>query len=165
MEQVVSLEFAVRSFNRADSAACLKLYQDGLLGGQIAGNDTGFHIDDIELAYMQQAGSQFWVATNASSEVIGMIGVQQHEPGVGEIRRLRVRSDSRKRGIGSNLLGVAVGFCRDNGYLKVALETFIERDFALTIFEKFNFRHERTRQAGEKQLLFFYLDIYGSEKR
>src|ERR1700760_2632641 len=91
----------IRDYRKSDLVACRVLYKEGLLGGKIAENDTGLDIDDIEQAYMQQEGSHFWVAENHERLVVGMVGVQQHEPGVGEIRRLRVLKDHRRRGIGT----------------------------------------------------------------
>lgn len=162
MEGVGSIR--IRSFEGRDHAVVRQLYTDGLLGGRLAENDTGFDIDDIQHAYMQASGSHFWVAENQQNDVVGMIGVQQLDAGVGEIRRLRVRVDHRRRGIGSALLNRALEFCRDQGLLKVTLDTWIEREAALKLFEKFNFRHDKTRETGGKQLLLFYLDLYGADK-
>lgn len=152
----------IRSFEPRDHAAVKQLYRDGLLGGHLATNDTGYDIDDIQHAYMEAPGSHFWVG-ECEGEVIGTIGVQQLDAGVGEIRRLRVRQDHRRRGIGSKLLERALEFCRDEGLLKVTLDTWVEREPALKLFQKFRFRHDKTRENGEKQLLFFYLDLYGMD--
>jgi GNAT superfamily N-acetyltransferase len=94
-----------------------------------------------------------------------MIGVQQHEASVGEIRRLRVRQDLRRRGIGSALVEAALKFCQDQGYLKIALDTFMEREPAVKLFEKFHFRHSRTRNVSGKDVLHFYLDLYQRDGR
>ena len=162
--------YVVRSFRREDISACTQLYVEGLLGGKIAENDTGLDIDDIDRAYMNKPGSHFWVAETVGAladsrggtakQIIGMIGVQQHEDNVGEIRRLRVRQDFRRRGIGSALIEVALKFCRDRGYLKIALDTFMEREPAVRLFEKFHFRHSRTRNVMGKEVMHFYLDLY-----
>ena len=158
--------FIIRSFRRDDIQACTQLYVEGLLGGKIAENDTGLDIDDIESAYMNKPGGHFWVAETvgvadgAAREIIGMVGVQQHEDNVGEIRRLRVRQEFRRRGIGSALVEVALKFCRDRGYLKIALDTFMEREPAVRLFEKFHFRHSRTRNVMGKEVMHFYLDLY-----
>lgn len=153
----------IRGFRPSDLEVCQKLYVEGLIGGKIAENDTGIDVDDIELAYMKSAGNHFWVATLPNDEVVGMVGVQAHEDGTGEIRRLRVRSDQLRKGIGSALLETAIKFCRDKGYLKVALDTFMEREPALKLFNKFRFTHSRTKQFSGKELLYFYLDLYTSE--
>ena len=152
----------IRSFLLPDAAACAILYRQGLVEGQqIAENDTGLDIDDIPAAYMSSPGCHFWVARPMDSDdIVGMIGVQQHADNVGEIRRLRVREDYRRRGIGSSLVETAVKFCRDRGYLKIALDTFMEREPAIRLFEKFHFRHTRTRSVAGKEIMHFYLDLY-----
>ena len=159
--------YIIRSYRREDLPACTQLYVEGLLGGKIAENDTGLDIDDIDSAYMGNPGSHFWVAettgepgNGGSKQIIGMVGVQQHEDSVGEIRRLRVRNDFRRRGIGSALVETALKFCRDRGYLKIALDTFMEREPAVKLFEKFHFRHSRTRNVMGKDVMHFYLDLY-----
>ena len=119
----------IRSFRPADAPACRTLYKEGLIGGTLSPNDTGLDIDDIERAYMKVHGNHFWVAVNAKDEIVGMLGVQHHDEDEGaEIRRLRVRRDHRRRGIGSALLETAIKFCHEQGYLKVTLDTFIERE-------------------------------------
>lgn len=143
---------------------CRRLYLEGRIGGTRALNDTGVDVDDITSAYMRQPGGHFWVAETEEAEVVGMIGVQQHVSGEGEIRRLRVRKDVRRRGIGSALLETALKFCRDSQYLKITLDTYTEPEPALKLFEKFHFRHSRTREIGNKTLLYFYLDLYSRDR-
>jgi GNAT superfamily N-acetyltransferase len=158
------INVTIRSFEPRDAAACRRLYEEGRVDGRVVENDTGADIDDIRSAYMNAPGSHFWVAVNDRGEVVGTIGVQQHDPEVGEIRRLRVRTDHRRRGIGSALLERAIQFCKEQQHLKIALDTFMEREPALKLFEKFGFKHTRTRDAGGKPLLYFYLDLYANER-
>ena len=165
MDALAADHVTIRSFKSSDLPACRKLYSEGLLGGRLAENDTGLDIDDIPRAYMQTHGNHFWVADTPQGEIVGMIGVQHHDEGVGEIRRLRVRSDWRRRGVGSKLVEAALKFCQDQQYLKITLDTFVERDAAIALFEKFRFRHSRTRQVGEKELMYFYLDLYTGDER
>ena len=158
-----SIPFEIRSYAPADLAACRHLYTDGLLGGKLADNDTGFDIDDIAAAYMKP-GSHFWVA-QTEGNIVGMIGVQHHGDGVGEIRRLRVLEPYRRRGIGSGLVEAAVRFCNEQGYLKVTLDTFVDHEPAIKLFQKFHFHLSRTKRLGDRDLLYFYLDLYGGEKQ
>ena len=163
MAAPVEIPVTVRSFRHEDLPACKRLYVEGLLGGKLAENDSGLDIEDIESAYMKTDGNHFWVAEAPISngpEVVGMVGVQHHEEGVGEIRRLRVRTDMRRRGIGSKLMESALKFCQDRAYLKITLDTFMEREPAIKLFEKFHFRHSRTRAVGDKEVMHFYLDLY-----
>ena len=157
--------FHVRSYRDSDLNACRRLYVDGLLGGKLAENDTGLDIADIDSTYMRKPGNHFWVAQTTGGEVVGMIGVQHHDDGVGEIRRLRVCQKQRRRGIGSALVEAALQFCNEQGYLKVALDTFVDREPAIKLFDKFNFRHSKTKRVGEKEMLYFYLDLYQGRKK
>lgn len=151
----------IRSFDPRDAEVCKRLYFEGLIGGKIADNDTGLDIDDISGAYLSNpGGGHFWVAVNHSGEVVGMIGVQHHEDSEAEIRRLRVRQDHRRRGIGSALLETAIQYCQNRQALKVTLDTFVEREAAMKLFEKFKLKHSRTREIGDKSLHYFYLDLY-----
>lgn len=161
----------IRSFKSIDLPACQKLYKEGLLGGKLAENDTGLDIDDIESAYMRPDGNHFWIAetkpgnSGEKPQVVGMIGLQHHDEGAAEMRRLRVAQEWRRRGIGSKLIEKALAWCHDHNYLKLTLDTFVERDAAIKLFEKFHFRHNRTREVNGKELLYFYLDIYGREEQ
>ncbi|MGA2441905.1 MAG: GNAT family N-acetyltransferase [Tepidisphaeraceae bacterium] len=156
--------WTIRSFRPADLPACRKLYVEGLLGGKLAENDTGLDIDDIEAVYMHTAGNHFWVA-EIRGQIVGMIGVQHHDQGVGQVRRLRVAQEHRRRGIGSALLETAITFCRENQCLKVALDTFTERSAAVEMFQKLGFRHGDTRMVAGKELMYFYFDLYSGPPR
>jgi ribosomal protein S18 acetylase RimI-like enzyme len=149
----------IRSFTSADLPACQTLYVEGLLGGKIAENDTALDLDDITTVYMKP-GNHFWVAESERGKVVGMVGVQHHETSTAEIRRLRVASDHRRRGIGSALVEAALGFCQENHYIKITLDTFMEREPAINLFRKFRFRHDHTRSVAGKELMYFYLDLY-----
>jgi ribosomal protein S18 acetylase RimI-like enzyme len=166
MEQVADIPVTIRPFKRDDQQACGTLYHEGLIGAtKIADNDTGFDMDDIESAYMKKQGNCFFVAVDDTGCVVGTIGVQHHEDATGEIRRLRVRQDCQRRGIGSKLLERALKFCQENLYLKVTLDTFMTEAPAMRLFEKFRFRHSRSRTVGGKELKYFYLDLYAGEAR
>jgi ribosomal protein S18 acetylase RimI-like enzyme len=154
----------IRSFTPADQVACNRLYHEGLISGGLSENDTGVDLDDIQGAYMRP-GSHFWIAEAPNGDIAGMIGLQHHEENTAEVRRLRVASSYRRKGIGSALVETAVRFCEDHNYLKVTLDTFMEREPAIRLFEKFRFRHFRTRNVAGKDLMYFLLDLYAGEQR
>jgi aspartate N-acetyltransferase len=160
-----SIPATIREFRPDDQAACAALYQDGLIGGRIADNDTGIDVYDIAQTYMRSPGNCFWVAESFAAEVVGMIGVQHYDEGVGEIRRLRVHQDHRRRGIGQALVEAALRFCQQQNYLKVTLDTFMEREPAIRLFEKFHFRLYTTKELSGKELVYFFLDLYAGEER
>ena len=165
MKPLPEISVDIKPFDRADAKACQTLYHDGLLGGTLAANDSGLDIDDIHAAYMRSPGNHFWIAKLDDGKIVGMIGVQQSEDGVGEIRRLRVDKEYRRRGIGSKLVEQALRWCESQNYLKITLDTFMDREPAIKLFEKFRFRLNRTREVNGRELLYFYLDIYQGSQR
>jgi len=154
----------VRTYQPRDRDVVKHLYVEGLIGGHIAPNDTGIDIEDVQEAYLSSDCNHFWVAENMKGEVVGMIGVQIVQDVAGEIRRLRVRQDHRRRGIGAKLVETAIKWCQERGCLKVTLDTYMEREPALKLFEKFKFKHSRTRDVSGKSLLYFYLDLYSGDR-
>ncbi|HEV7299515.1 MAG TPA: GNAT family N-acetyltransferase [Tepidisphaeraceae bacterium] len=161
MADLPDIPVTIRAYQPQDQVACRRLYLDGMVAGaKLAANDTGLDIDDIERAYAVDGGNGFWVAVNEVGEIVGMIGVQHLEEGVGEIRRLRVRADAQRRGIGSKLLVHAIAFCQEIGHLKVALGTSVGTLPAVKLLEKFHFRLNRSKTIAGKEMSYFYLDFY-----
>ncbi len=143
-----------------DHAAVRNLFLDGMIEGYVADNDTGADMENIAEAYFSDEGySALWVADYDES-IIGMVGVQKTADHGAEIRRLRVRADYRRQGLGAKLVEQALSFCRHHGYLKVTLDVRIERGPAIALFEKFGFQLTRTREHNGRRMLDFYLDLY-----
>ncbi|MEM9754254.1 MAG: GNAT family N-acetyltransferase [Planctomycetota bacterium] len=151
--------FIYRGFEPQDQQAVLRLYEIGMLAGEIAPNDTGADVDHIAAAYLEDERHHFWVALD-ENQVVGMIGVASDDHDTAEIRRLRVRPDLQHTGIAAELLQLALNHCRKHGYLKVRLDTRFERCEALETFERVGFRHTRDRSAPGKEILEFYADLY-----
>ncbi len=151
---------SIRLAEEADHPEILRLYEEGLLAGQLRENDTGADIERLNDAYFSDDGaSGFWVACRGD-EIIGMIGVQKTSENTAEVRRMRVREAFRRRGVGSRLLEEATTFCQAHSYLKVVLDVRIERAPAIAMFKKFGFHHFRTHELDSHQMMDFYLDLY-----
>ena len=143
-----------------DHGAVRDLFENGLIEGFVADNDTGADMENIAEAYFSDEGqSALWVA-DYDQTVIGMIGGQKPSDHGAGIRRLRVRSDYRRQGVGVRLMEQALAFCLHHSYLKVSLDVRIERGPAIALFEQFGFQLNRTREVDGRRLLDFYLDLY-----
>lgn len=174
MDAASPIPFVIRSFRDCDADACRRLFKEGRLGeaGPDA-DDPGADVESVGRTYGVH-GSHFWVAEIAPGDtaqpeealrpgdVIAMIGVLRHDDGTAEIRRLRVDGRVRRRGIGSAMIERAVRFCHENNYLRIIMDTYMERQPAVQLFQKFHFQHGRTRAGKTKDRLYFYLDLYGS---
>ncbi|WP_432797290.1 GNAT family N-acetyltransferase [Poriferisphaera sp. WC338] len=152
-------DLTVRTYQPQDHADILRLFDEGLLAGQVAPNDTGADIEHVQEAYFDQDRHHFWVA-EYQNKIVGMIGVGSDEEHTAEIRRLRVQHNLQHTNIATLLLQTALDHCKTHGYLKVLLDTRFERDEAVGLFDKVGFQHTRTRNIPGKDLLEFYLDIY-----
>lgn len=150
---------AVRTFGKPDQAEVMRLYDDGLLGGVIAPNDTGADIDNIFEAYFDEERHHFWVAEQ-DGRILGMVGVGSDEAHTAEVRRLRVDPQHQDGPIAERLLETALNHCKANGYLKIRLDTRYEKSAAVDHFDRVGFQHTRTRTAPGKEVLEFYLDLY-----
>lgn len=153
----------VRSYTQADHDQVAQLYNDGLLAGQIAPNDSGADLDYIREAYFDNERHHFWVAER-ESRCVGMIGVASDEEHTAEIRRLRVAKDLQHSGIAAQLLETAIAHCKHHGYLKIRLDTRFEKDEAVDLFDRIGFQHTRTRPTPGKETLEFYLDLYRKDE-
>jgi hypothetical protein len=40
----------------------------------------------------------------------------------------------------------------------------MEREPAINLFQKFHFRHDKTRTVAGKDMMYFYLDLYSSDR-
>ncbi len=154
---------AVRTYAPDDQPAVSRLYTEGLLQGQIAPNDTGADIDNIQAAYFDDPANHFWVAV-VDGQVRGMIGVAREHEHTAEIRRLRVDKSLQHTPIGGQLLEIALEHCKSHGFLKVVLDTRFDPTAVLDLFDRFGFQHTRTRSLHQKDLLEFYLDLYRQAK-
>lgn len=149
----------------ADFPSVNTLYELGRLAGQTPENDSAADIDNLVAAYFSdEDGSHFWIAEIRPEDkdpvAVGMVGVQRDGTDSAEIRRLRVHPEHRQRGIGTRLMETALAFCQHRGYLKIVLDTRIERVEAIHLFERFGFQLNRTRDVHGKPIHDFYLDLY-----
>ena len=149
----------IRNATESDIAVLRELFEKSRLEGNVAENDTGADLDYLMAGYFECKDSGFWVAQYEQS-IVGMIGVQRINDNAAEIRRLRVRDEFRRRGIGTMLMQHAISFCREKQFLKVVLDVRIERSPAIAMFDTFGFLHSRERELNGRKLLDFYLDLY-----
>jgi uncharacterized protein YbbK (DUF523 family)/ribosomal protein S18 acetylase RimI-like enzyme len=69
----------------------------------------------------------------------GCVGVRELDDGVCEMKRLYVRPQFRRRGIGTTLAERTIDFARENGYTNMKLDTLRSLKEALTLYKGLGF--------------------------
>lgn len=126
----------IRQYVAEDHRDTAKLVSDGLM--LYAGEGTPHHeywvlfvknslatdIADIPGHYLRR-GSDFFVATatapSGETITVGTIGVEKISDSVAELRRVSVRAEYRRYGIGRMLMAHATQWAKDNSYTKLIL--------------------------------------------
>ena len=71
--------------------------------------------------------------------VLGSIALKRLEPKVAEIKRLFVRPQARKTGIGKALVAAMLKTARERGYPEIKLDTLPEMESAIALYKSFGF--------------------------
>lgn len=126
--------------------------------------ETGAHFDsklDADLSQLEQA----YIATGGTIEVVkdgdqivGCIAVRKVSEDIGEIKRLRLLSEYRGKGLGRELFEKALDFCRESNFKKIILDTTKRNVAALQLFKDNGF--VETRREGNN--IFLEKDIEGA---
>lgn len=82
----------------------------------------------------------FLVAIDPNGTAVGCIGVRRHEDQVGEIKRMYVRAEHRRRGFARALLAAAETRARELGYCALILETGEPQPEAMALYESHGYR-------------------------
>ena len=156
----------VRTYRAGGQSQITRLYREGALVGWLAPNDTATDIDNIEMAYLSQPHDHFWIA-EVDRGVVGMVGVARAGELVGQIRRLRADPTCQQKQIALavKLVQTALDHCRQNGYLKVILNTHFDPYLAVHLLRDLGFCYSRTRTLHGKEILEFYVDLYHRSDR
>lgn len=115
-------------------------------------------LDALPAPYLPPAGA-LWLAWD-ESQALGCIALQPLEPGVGEIKRMYVRPESRGRGAARALARHAIAHARALGYERLRLGTLTTMREAQRLYESLGFRPVDPYRATEFGATIFYeLDL------
>lgn len=153
----------IRRYRPSDQGAVIALFREFMweltpaaLGAQFQSYIERAIVEElgrIEEYYFSREGQGFWVAD--SGGVVGMAGVEHHEQGAAELRRMAVGKAHRRKGIGRELLATAEAFCRDAGYRRMVLSTSELQAAAARLYESSGYRlvrEERAARASHKSV-------------
>lgn len=146
----------IRRYRPTDRAAVIELFRESMwelappeLGAQFQSyidHAIGEELGRVEEYYFGRDGQGFWVA--GEERVVGMVGVERHAGGAGELRRMAVASSQRRKGTGRALLAHAEAFCREAGYHRIVLSTSQLQAAARRLYESSGYRLVREEAAA-----------------
>lgn len=96
-------------------------------------------IHDISKYYQNDEDSDFWLGIS-ENELIGTVGLMKKTDELAYIKRLIVKEDYRKQGLGEKLLQKALQFAKDRGFKTIYAGTVKENQTAIQFYEKHGFK-------------------------
>jgi putative acetyltransferase len=95
-------------------------------------------------------GGVFWVVEDERGRVCACIAIDYPEPGAGELHRLYVRPDRRRRGLGERLIRLAEDHARGRGAARIFFWSDTRFASAHRLYERLGYaRAEGTRDLGD----------------
>lgn len=81
---------------------------------------------DIKSNYIDK-GDMFWIALGENNRVLGCVGYETIKPLEARLKRLYVKPELKRQGIGRALLNIVINHIKDKGYNKLSISTLEER--------------------------------------
>lgn len=172
----LATQIDVRQFCAHDHAAVLALFQEGMLAyddhrtnpGSLAYIQRSIETDlaDIHQSFIAPGGN-FWVATMTASpidsidkqlrsQVVGMIALEKKSDSVGELRRMSVKHEARRLGVGRLLVTHLESWARANGFEHVTLSTGDVMQAAQAFYRSVGFSQRETIVVSREP---YYADV------
>ncbi len=103
-----------------------------------------------QFVLVPSARSRIWIAEREVADgprMVGCIAIVEISPAEAQLRWFIVEPEARGRGLGRQLLGEAVSFCRDASYKSVFLLTVDKLTAAARLYEGIGFRLTHQEQG------------------
>jgi len=143
---------SLRPFRPADQCAAKALILAGLLEHWGTLDPTlNPDLDDIATSYKD---ATFLVACDGS-RIVGTGVLKPRETDAGEIVRMSVAGDMRRRGLGRRILDALIADARDRGYARIILETTQTWAGAIAFYQNAGFEITH-HQDGD---VYFVMDL------
>ena len=126
-----------RSATELISAAALFRAYAASLPVDLAPQGFSQELDSLPGVYGPPGGEL--LLAKRGDHVLGCIALKQLEPGIAEIKRLFVRPQARKLGVGKALVTAAIQAATELGYREIKLDTLPEMKAAIALYEGFGF--------------------------
>ena len=104
--------------------------------------DLSFQKFDAELKMLKTMyGDPFGciILCKCENDFVGCVAVRKIDDGVAELKRMYVKPEFQRMGIGENLLKMSISFAREKGYKTIKLDTLNTMTPAMNLYAKHGF--------------------------
>lgn len=96
-------------------------------------------IENIDREEYKKNGGNFWIVLDKNKDVIGTIGLENMNNGVGVLKTMYVHKDYRGCKISQSLIHKLINFALENNYRKLQLGTYKKLERAVNFYKKNDF--------------------------
>ena len=115
-------------------------------------------LDDLDASYFSRGG-HFDVVVSEEGHIAGCCGVYKLDDATCELRKMYLRRDARKHGIGGRLLRRALAFAKGRGFRRMELETASVLKKAIALYTGAGFRPIERKHLASRCDQAFALDL------
>jgi len=151
----IPFSFVLASTDSAFGAAKnLFLEYAAALGIDLCFQNFNRELEEITIQYNQPVGGLILLTTGP--EYIGCVGIRRLENQVAELKRMYIKPQFRKLGLGKILLDRAMDLAKDLGYHKIRLDTLVSLTAAVHLYEKAGFKRIEAYYTNPGQEVLYY---------
>ncbi|KAF1331439.1 N-acetyltransferase cml2, partial [Globisporangium splendens] len=157
----------IRQFRDEDLPSVIEIFTDGFppatseeenqMVAEYVQSSIESDLGNIASTYIAPGGN-FWVATlvdesDGNEKVVGMVALEKKLDGDGELRRMSVKKEYRRYGVGKQLVGHLEQWAKQSGYTSVSLATGEVIKVAQAFYKRMGFEQKHTQLLSEKPRL------------
>jgi molybdate transport system substrate-binding protein len=119
---------------------------------------TDSDLGDLDASYFSRGG-HFDVVVSEEGHIAGCCGVYRMDDTTCELRKMYLRRDARRHGVGGRLLRRALAFAKGRGYQRMELETASVLKKAIALYTGAGFRPIERKHLADRCDQAFALDL------
>jgi ribosomal protein S18 acetylase RimI-like enzyme len=114
-------------------------------------------LDDIEGVYINNRGD--FIVGIENDTIVAMGAIMKASATRGEIRRVRVRQDCQRQGLGRKIMERLIEVAGELGYKELYLDTLVDNPPAQRLFEKCGFAEKDRIKMGPYDLVLYGMKL------
>lgn len=143
------MEYIIREYRPGDPSLVsyfyFKLFEKQY---QFKPSTEKYFMKSVSEIFDDPEGSQLWVVEQGNA-IVGSIAVMRRSEHSAQIRMFGMDIGLQGKGIGSQLMTLAMNFCKENGYTHINLWTIDMLHSAKHLYDKFGFKPQDRKKNTE----------------